>query len=160
METTIENFYNAFSNFDADTMITYYHDDIVFEDPAFGILRGERAKAMWQMLCQSQKKKGQNFKVVYSDIKAFENRGSAHWEAFYEFSKTGRKVHNKIDAQFEFKDGLIIKHIDYFNLHSWAKQAIGIKGLLFGGMGFFKTKLQKQTNYLLDKFIEEKKPSS
>ncbi|WP_400079956.1 nuclear transport factor 2 family protein [Winogradskyella sp. R77965] len=159
MKTTIETFYKAFTNLDADTMISCYHDDIVFEDPAFGILKGDRAKAMWQMLCESQKK-GQNFKVVYSDVKAIENKGSAHWEAFYTFSKTGRKVHNKIDAHFEFKDGLIIKHTDYFNLHSWAKQAIGIKGLLFGGMKFFKTKLQTQTNYLLDKFIKEKKPSS
>jgi len=32
---------------------------------------------------------------------------------------------------------------------------MGIKGFLFGGMGFFKTKLQRQTNYLLDKFIEK-----
>ncbi len=158
MKTIIENFYKAFTDLDANTMVSYYHEDIVFEDPAFGILKGERAKAMWQMLCESQK--GKNFKVVSSKINANEANGSAHWEAFYNFSKTGRKVHNKIDAEFEFKDGLIIKHTDTFNLHKWASQAMGIKGLLLGGMGFFKTKLQKQTNYLLDKYMEEKKPSS
>lgn len=109
------------------------------------------------MLCSSQK--GKDFKVVFSDIEANENKGTAHWEAFYTFSKTGRKVHNIIDAEFEFKDSLIIKHIDTFNLHKWARQAMGLKGLLFGGMGFFKAKLHNQTNYILDKYIKEKKLS-
>ncbi|BAO77174.1 nuclear transport factor 2 family protein [Winogradskyella sp. PG-2] len=158
MEELIHKFYNAFENLDADTMCACYHDDIHFEDPAFGVLKGEKAKAMWQMLCASQK--GKNFKVISSNINTNDTNGSPHWEAFYMFSKTGRKVHNKIDAKFEFKDGLIIKHIDRFNLHKWSSQAMGIKGFLFGGMGFFKKKLQKQTNYLLSKFIEEKKPSS
>ncbi|WP_296384274.1 nuclear transport factor 2 family protein [Winogradskyella sp.] len=158
MEGLIEKFYKAFSNLDANAMESCYHKDIVFQDPAFGVLKGERAIAMWQMLCESQK--GKNFKVVSSNINANEANGSAHWEAFYNFSKTGRKVHNKIDAKFQFKDGLIIKHTDHFSLHKWASQAMGIKGLLFGGMGFFKAKLQKQTNYLLSKYMEEKKPSS
>ncbi|EDP70030.1 hypothetical protein FBALC1_10872 [Flavobacteriales bacterium ALC-1] len=157
METLITKFYNAFNNLDAETMLSCYHDDIVFEDPAFGVLKGNSAKAMWQMLCASQK--GKDFKVISSKIEANATEGSAHWEAFYSFSKTGRKVHNKIDAQFEFKDGLIIKHTDDFNLHKWAKQAMGIKGLLFGGMGFFKKKMHKQTNYLLEKYIKEKKLS-
>jgi len=158
MKAILETFYNAFNNLDAETMISCYHQAIVFEDPAFGVLKEKRANAMWQMLCESQK--GKNFKVVSSKFIANEITGSAHWEAFYTFSKTGRKVHNKIDAKFQFKDGLIIKHTDEFNIRKWASQAMGLKGLLFGSMGFFKAKLQKQTNYLLDKYMEEKKPSS
>ena len=146
----ITKFYTAFNNLDADTMCACYHDDIVFEDPAFGVLSGNDAKAMWQMLCESQK--GKNFSVEVSNIKANNEEGSAHWEAHYNFSKTGRKVHNKISAQFKFKDGLIIKHTDTFNLHKWASQAMGFKGWLIGGTSFFKRKLQKQTNALLDKF--------
>ncbi|MBC2844887.1 nuclear transport factor 2 family protein [Winogradskyella flava] len=157
MENVVAKFYNAFSNLDSETMCSCYHDNIVFEDPAFGILRGDKAKAMWQMLCASQK--GKDFKVIASNIKADETSGAAHWEAFYKFSKTGRSVHNKIDAQFDLKDGLILKHTDTFNLHKWAKQAMGFKGFIIGHTRYFKTKLQSQTNYLLDKFIEEKKLS-
>ena len=157
MKTIIETFYTAFTNLDANTMRSCYYNDIIFEDPAFVILKGGRAKAMWTMLCESRK--GKEFKVVCSDIKGNSTNGSVHWEAFYTFSKTGRKVHNKIDATFEFKDGLIIHHKDNFNLHKWARQAIGVKGLLFGGMGFFKAKLHKQTNSLLDRYIKEKKLS-
>lgn len=151
MKDLIVCFYQAFHQLDANKMTSYYHKDVVFEDPAFGVLKAERARTMWKMLCESQK--GKDFKIEATNI----TENSAHWEAFYTFSKTGRKVHNKIDARFEFKDGLIIKHTDDFNLHNWAKQAIGFKGLLLGGSGFFKKKLQSQTNYLLDKYMAEKK---
>lgn len=152
MDTLIEKFYSAFDKLDAETMVSCYHKDIVFEDPAFGTLKGEHAGNMWRMLCESQK--GKDFKIVYANITSDSNTGNAQWEAFYSFSKTGRKVHNIIDAHFEFKDGKIIKHTDNFNLHKWAKQAMGFKGLLLGGTGFFRKKLQNQTNYLLKKYEE------
>lgn len=157
MENVIEKFYKAFSNLDAETMVSCYHDDIVFEDPAFGILKGERAKNMWRMLCESQKNK--DFQVNFSNIEANENAGTAHWEAFYTFSKTGRKVHNRIHAKFDFKDGKIIKHTDTFNLHSWAKQALGLKGFVLGKTIYFKNKLKAQTNRLLDNYEKNKAKS-
>ena len=150
MKELIETFYSAFKNQDAESMVACYHDDVVFEDPAFGVLRGDRAKNMWRMLIASQK--GKDFKVDFSDINSNGNTCSANWEARYDFSKTGRPVHNKILANFEFKDGKIIKHIDVFNLHKWSKQALGFKGSVMGGTRYFKTKLQHQTNHLLTKF--------
>jgi len=44
MQKLIETFYTSFANLDAETMISCYHDEITFEDPAFGVLKGERAK--------------------------------------------------------------------------------------------------------------------
>ncbi|WP_204344989.1 nuclear transport factor 2 family protein [Psychroserpens algicola] len=147
MDTLIEKFYTAFNELDAEAMISCYHEDVVFEDPAFGILKGERACNMWRMLCATQN--GKDFKVIYSNVNTTANGGSALWEAFYTFSKTGRKVHNVITANFKFKDGKIIKHTDQFNLHKWAKQAIGFKGFIVGGTRYFKNKLRHQTNSLL-----------
>ena len=46
MSNIIQNFYEAFHNLDAETMVSFYHPDIEFEDPAFGKLNGERAKNM------------------------------------------------------------------------------------------------------------------
>lgn len=148
MENIIEDFYSSFKNMDAEEMVKHYHKDVTFEDPAFGVLQGEHAKNMWRMLCLNAKE----FKIEFSEIKANNLHASAHWEAKYIFSKTGKKVHNIIDAKFEFKDGLIIKHIDSFNLHSWAKQALGFKGILLGRTNFFKKKLNQQTNKMLTKF--------
>ena len=147
MKDVLEKFYLSFEKLDAEGMAACYHDAIEFEDPAFGILKGEKAKNMWRMLCESQK--GKNFKIKYSGIEILNDKGKAHWEAYYSFGKTGRKVHNVINAEFEFKDGKIIKHVDNFNLYKWSKQALGIQGLMLGWTGFFKKKLHKQTNKML-----------
>ena len=150
MKSIIEKFYQAFENLDAESMVECYHKEIIFEDPAFGVLKGEKARNMWRMLCSSQK--GKDFKVKASNIEFENQKGKAHWEAFYIFSKTGRKVYNIINAEFEFKDGKIIKHSDHFNLYRWSRQALGFKGLLLGWTSFFKKKLNAQTNKLLSKF--------
>lgn len=150
MKALLEKFYTAFQNKDAETMISCYHDDIIFCDPAFGELNGEDARAMWRMLCRN----AFDLKVEFSDINASLKKGSAHWEAWYTFSKTGRRVHNVVSAEFDFKDSKIIKHIDSFNLHKWATQAFGLKGRLLGGTNFFKNKLNQQTNKALKQFRE------
>lgn len=146
MANLIEQFYIAFQNLDAENMAELYHPEIEFEDPAFGTLKGERAKNMWRMLCESSKE----LKITFSNVQFDNVKGSANWEAQYIFSKTKRKVHNLIIAKFEVKDGKIIKHKDNFNLHKWASKAFGLKGLLLGWTPLFKSKLNKETNKLLD----------
>ncbi|MGH1336347.1 MAG: nuclear transport factor 2 family protein [Aureispira sp.] len=155
MTNTIEKFYTAFQQLDAQSMVACYHDDVEFEDPAFGLLKGEDAKDMWRMLCANAK----DFKLEFSAIQQNGETGKAHWEARYIFSRTGRSVHNIIDATFELKDGLIIKHHDQFNLRRWAGQALGFKGSLLGGTKFFQNKLQAQTNGLLTKYQATQKRS-
>jgi ketosteroid isomerase-like protein len=147
MEEVIKEFYTAFQNKNAEKMVACYHDDIVFEDPAFGKLTGLRAKNMWRMLLANSSNLKVEFSIIDKDIK-----NEAKWEAFYVFSKTNRPVHNKIHAKFEFLDGKISKHTDDFNLKAWAKQALGFKGALLGGTSFFKRKLNQQTNQLLTRF--------
>lgn len=149
----IEKFYQAFSHLDSETMSECYHEKVTFKDPAFGVLEGVRAKNMWRMLCKSQK--GKDFNVKAYDIHVDGDRGTARWEAFYTFSKTGRKIHNIIDAEFEFSDGKIISHTDRFDLYRWSKQALGVKGFMMGWTAFFKRQLNAQTNKLLDRFEEK-----
>ena len=153
MKSLLETFYVAFQNKEAATMISCYHDDVIFHDPAFGELKGEDAKAMWTMLCRN----AIDLKVEFSSISASLKKGSAHWEAWYTFSKTGNTVHNIVEATFEFKDSKIIKHTDTFNLHKWASQALGWKGWLIGGTNFFKNKMQLQTHKALLDFKEKTK---
>jgi len=152
-ETTIHKFYSAFANSDAKTMCECYHSNIQFQDPAFGVLNGNDVCNMWKMLIE--KSKG-NIKIEFSDIKADEFSGSAKWIATYNFSQTNRKVVNVIKAQFQFKDGLIIKHTDDFDIWKWSEQAFGIKGYLLGWTGFFQTKINEQALLSLKKFKENK----
>ena len=93
----IESFYNAFAEGNAEKMVRFYHDDIEFQDPAFGLLKGDDAKNMWRML--TERGKGST-KIQYENIHAENNRGSADWIAEYRFTDTGRKVINKISASF------------------------------------------------------------
>ena len=146
----IEKFYCSFDAQDIEGMLSCYHDNIQFEDPAFGILKGERAKNMWRMLLKSSK---DGIKLKFSDIQTEGNTGSAIWIAEYNFSRTGRRVVNHVKANFIFQDGLIINHRDQFSLYNWAKQALGMTGVLIGWSSFFKKKMQKGTNSLLDNFI-------
>ena len=152
MKSLIEKFYTAFQAGDAEQMKACYHDDIVFEDPGFGVLKGERAGKMWEMLLK--RSKGE-LKIQFRDVEANESTGKAFWEAHYTYGPAKRKVHNKIHASFEFKDGKIIKHTDQFDLWSWSSQALGWPGRLMGWTPFFKNKLHQKTNALLDKYMAQ-----
>lgn len=145
----IASFYTAFQNRDAEKMVSLYHKEIVFHDPAFGELKGEHAGNMWRMLLSQADK---NMAIRYNNVKADDTRGSANWEADYLFSKTGRQVYNKITAQFEFKDGLIIKHTDQFNIWKWSKMALGPVGYILGFTPIVKNKIKKQAQSGLKKF--------
>jgi ketosteroid isomerase-like protein len=148
-EELIKKFYTALANQDATIMASCYHTNIVFQDPVFGILRGKEASKMWQMLIENSKG---NLKIVLSNVISTTNSGSATWVATYNFSKTNRKVINIINATFEFKDGLIIKHNDTFDLWKWSSQAFGLKGFLLGWTGFMQRKIQEQARISLGKF--------
>lgn len=146
----ITSFYASFAKHDYEGMTACYHDEVEFHDPVFGTLKGIQAKAMWQMLLERSKGK---LKIVFSDVKTSGSTGSAHWEAFYPFSKTGRNVHNIIDATFEFKDGKIVKHHDHFNLYRWSRQAFGLTGTLMGFTPFFQNKIRTTAKQSLSSYL-------
>jgi len=152
-ENLIVKFYTAFANVDAKTMSECYHPKIHFVDPVFGLLKEEQVSKMWEMLLL--KSKG-NMEIEFSNVKADEFSGSARWVATYNFSKTNRKVVNKISAEFLFQDGLIIKHTDNFDVWKWSKQAFGFTGYLLGWTGFFQNKIKEQALLSLKKFQQAK----
>lgn len=142
----IERFYAAFAKRDADTMASCYHPEIHFSDPVFTDLRGERAGAMWKMLCH----RGKDLRVVHSKVTADDTTGSAHWDADYTFSQTGRSVHNVIDASFRFRDGKIVEHTDRFDLYRWTRMALGPVGTLLGWTPMLQNKLRRTAMQGLD----------
>ncbi|MBI3714702.1 MAG: nuclear transport factor 2 family protein [Betaproteobacteria bacterium] len=85
--------------------------------------------------------------------------GKAHWDAVYTFSQTGRKVHNKIDALFAFRDGKIVRHIDRFSFWRWSSQALGPLGLLLGWSWPIKAMVRKKARASLDQWMERKATS-
>lgn len=155
-QQTIEKFYRAFQQLDYKTMQECYSDDIVFSDPVFLVLRGDEVKAMWEMLCRNAR----DFSLEFSDIEHIdEEYSTCRWTADYTFSKTGNRVHNKIKAFMKLKDGKIVEHSDGFRLSTWASQAFGLKGVLFGWTGFMKRAIQKNARKNLMYFMQSKNAS-
>jgi ketosteroid isomerase-like protein len=148
----IHRFYDSFAALDAAGMQACYHPDVVFRDPAFGELRGAQAGAMWAMLTG----RASDLQVSATDVQADDVRGRAHWDAHYTFGQTGRKVLNRIDAEFEFRDGLIVRHTDTFDFWAWARQALGPTGLLLGWTPVLRNKVRSTARAGLEKYMREK----
>ncbi|MFD2230449.1 nuclear transport factor 2 family protein [Alkalimarinus sediminis] len=147
----IQTFYTAFKARDHVSMAKCYHPDAVFRDEVFS-LKGEYIGAMWQMLCE----RGADMEMTFS---VTETSGivTAHWEPTYTFRQTGRIVHNIIDAEFEFKDGKIVNHVDRFNFWRWSRQALGVPGLVLGWSPFLRNKVSVMANKALQTFINKNK---
>jgi ketosteroid isomerase-like protein len=124
----VTRFYEAFNRHDGAAMAALYHPDAVFEDPAFGVLRGSQIGAMWKKLAAA----APDLAVKSSNVVGTPTGARAHWDADYTFL-TGQKVHNSVEGSFVFKDGLIMKHTDSFSFPAWAGQALGLSKL--GGFG-------------------------
>ena len=148
-EHLIHDFYTSFQKLDADAMVRCYAPDIEFYDPVFENLYGKEVGAMWHML----KSRATHFSLKFRDVSADANRGSAHWEATYQFSKTGRMVTNVIDARFEFRDGRIVNHRDRFGFWRWSRQALGSTGLLLGWSPMLRNKVRAEARKNLDEYI-------
>lgn len=124
----IEGFYAAFARRDWRSMAACYHPDVHFSDEVFD-LHGADAGEMWHMLAE----RGSDLTLQWRDVREQpDGTVTAHWDAYYTFSATGRKVHNAIDARFEFRDGRVIRHIDRFDFWRWSRQALGAPGWLLG----------------------------
>ena len=147
----IESFYRAFQQRDYTGMAACYHAEVHFSDPVFPDLYGDGARAMWHMLCEQ----GTDLVVTYREVTADTDGGSAHWEARYTFSPTGRPVHNKVEAAFGFQDGKIIRHLDTFGLWKWTRMALGAKGTLLGWLPPVQNAVRKQAAGSLKLFIEK-----
>ena len=145
----IEKFYAGFQARKPSEMIACYHREVRFDDPVFPGLGYAEVSGMWRMLDE----RGKDLQVSSSGIDADDRSGRAHWEAIYTFSATGRKVHNRIDAEFEFRDGLIVAHRDRFDFWAWTRMALGLKGLLLGWTPLVQGAVRSQARRALEKYM-------
>jgi hypothetical protein len=131
-----------------------YAEDASFDDEAFSLKGRREVGGMWRMLCDATKAKGRDhWKLDVSQVTPH----SAHWEAHYKFSATGRLVLNKIDASFEFNpQGLITRHRDRFDFWTWSRQALGTRGLLLGWTPFLKAKVRATAAANLKRYLDGK----
>lgn len=147
-EPVVHTFYNGLAARDGDAMVSCYHDDVVFEDPAFGELQAADACAMWRMLCSS----GTDLTLEHDILDRTETTATTKWIAKYTFTTTGRPVTNVVTAKMRFADGKIIDHRDDFDFWKWSSQALGPPGKLLGWSPMLKSKVRATTRKNLDEF--------
>lgn len=150
--STITRFYTAFQQLDFAAMNSCYSDDIVFNDPVFGLLDAVQTRAMWRMLCTRAK----DFSLEFGPIKTDDNEYYiTNWVTSYTFSATGKKVTNHIKAYMRLQEGVIIEHSDAFSLHKWASQALGFFGWLLGWNRFFQKSISNKALKNLNHFMQK-----
>lgn len=145
----VTTFYEAFQRRDGAAMGACYHADVTFSDPVFPDLHGDRARAMWAMLCGRATDLG----IVFDGVDADDQAGRAHWVATYTWSGTGRKVVNDIEASFTFRDGRIHTHQDRFDLWKWTRMALGPTGLFLGWTPMVQGKVRATAAKGLDAYL-------
>ena len=149
-ETLIREFYAAFARRDAEAMAACYHPEVFFSDTVFPSLRGGEAGDMWRMLLS----RAADLEVTLDEAHGDDGGGRARWTARYTFSKTGRKVVNRVSAMFAFRDGLIVRHYDHFSFWRWASQALGPMGAALGWFAPLKYKIRREAAKGLERFRE------
>jgi steroid delta-isomerase-like uncharacterized protein len=111
----------AWSAHDLDKLLTFFNDDCIYADPTLGVeKRGkdgilEFAKEIFSMQ--------PDFHIEYSQSFATETHGAAIWTIsntwngeFHGVDVTGTKVSFIGTTMFEFKNGLISRNTDYWDL--------------------------------------------
>ena len=152
-EELIRHFYTSFQNKEVKAMQDCYADSASFSDPVFTNLNAKQVRSMWAMLIKS----GKDMQIEFKNISGNDTGGSAEWDAYYTFSATGNKVVNRVKASFIIENGKITKHIDNFDFHTWAKQALGFTGLVLGWTTFLRNKISTKAKGNLEAFMASSK---
>jgi len=144
----VERFYAAFDRRDHSAMAASYAPTARFSDPVFQALTGPRIGTMWRMLCE----RATDLRVECGPVRAAGDAARVEWQAWYTYSATGRRVHNRIAAALSLEQGLIRRHDDVFDLYRWARQALGIKGLALDWTPPVQRAIRRQAIRSLDAF--------
>lgn len=144
----VDEFYSAFAQRDSETMAACYSDDVVFEDPVFGTLRGEDARDMWRMLCSG----GSDLSVTHEVLRSTATSATTAWVATYTFPTTGRRVRNAVTAEMALADDTIVEHHDSFSVWAWSGQALGPVGRLAGWTPMVRSRVRSSSTASLKAF--------
>jgi ketosteroid isomerase-like protein len=121
----LEKLYTCLNSKDHAGMADCYHPDADFKDIAFTLHGRKQIHAMWHLISET------DLRATFTIIKVDEESGRVQLVDDYTFRDTGRPVHNEIQSDFRFQDGLIIEHSDSCDALKWGIQALGpVKGVI------------------------------
>lgn len=149
----VERFYNAFSKLDYSEMTALLSQNIIYQDPIFGMLEGEPVFSLWQMKC----KRLREFSFSYTNIEELDAEYiRCDWKISFFHRPTGDVVTMPGKAYMKIIDGKITEHSDAYKISDWLSVTQGWKGKFFGWMGFMQRKEQNTYRSLLERYIRNK----
>lgn len=139
-ELLLTKFFEYLNAHNLERIASCYHEEATFHDIAFNLKGKKQIYAMWDMICSVNKDNiPSDIKVHIERLSANDATGSAVVLESYTYRDNNKKVHNKINSTFEFRDGLIYKQNDDCDPVSWANQAFGgIRGFIAGHIEFVR----------------------
>jgi len=143
-----EQFYDAFMVRDHYTMGLLYAENATFSDPVFPLLNVHGARMMWAMLLS----RAEDLGIEVNILEDGPSRARVQWVARYTFGATGRRVVNRISTEMAIANGRIVRQVDRFDLWRWARQALGVRGLLLGWTPMVQNAIRKQAAQSLREF--------
>lgn len=144
----VNEFYAALARRDGEAMASCYHDDVVFEDPVFGVLSGQNARDMWRMLCSGST----DLTVTHQVLESTPTAATTAWVAHYTFPRTGRRVSNDVTARMIIAEDGIVDHRDSFSIWGWSAQALGPLGRLLGWTPLMRARIRATSAASLESF--------
>jgi ketosteroid isomerase-like protein len=143
----MERLFTGLDQHDHQAMAACYHADATFTDIAFDLRGQKQIHAMWHMISEGDIRT--KFEILHAD----DTTGQANIVDDYTLTSTGRSVHNPIDSQFRFQDGLIIEQRDLCDAGAWSAMALGGPiGFLAGRFRFLRGQKARQ---ILSAFVAE-----
>lgn len=139
-EELLTRLFQYLNNHDVEGMAACYHEDARFRDIAFTLEGRRQIHAMWDMICSvNDEGVESDIVVTVEELNANDSSGHAVIVDDYTFRDTKRKVLNRIESRFQFRDGLIYRHDDACDAVCWARQAFGgVSGFVAGHVGFVR----------------------
>lgn len=119
------NFFTAIQNNNVDALSDCYHDELHYSDDILDDLYGDDARAMLNWFVSTRE---QARMLGFRILDVTDRRGRARWEIEYRSARSGRLINREIESEFQFEDGKIIYHHDYFDWGRWARRTFGPYG--------------------------------
>ncbi|KAG8793616.1 hypothetical protein FRC16_010881 [Serendipita sp. 398] len=159
-EQLVEKYLAAYKAYDLAAMDACTDPEFTFSDPAFPSLNSKQAKGMFSMFVNNREKN--KMELEYKDIKKGINdlTYTATYTVRYIF--TGRPVTNVIQSTFTISptSNLLLSQVDAFPFYTWAKQALGLPGLLLGWTGYLQSQVQHNAGQSLEKYMKKAEATS
>jgi ketosteroid isomerase-like protein len=142
----VEQLFLALREGETDALLSRYAEHVRIEHPLLGVLdRDEFAAAL-----RSFARRSPGHSLTYAIEDAEGDRVEASWRLNHLFHETGRLVAISGASVFVLAAGRIVRQTDRFDRRDWARQALGLTGLVLSFLPGWRAFLRRELRRSLE----------